>query len=407
MSPVVVLQDVSKKFRLGERHNSLRDLLPAAISGPWKRRKQAEDKAREFWALRDVSFEVGAGEALGIIGSNGAGKSTTLKILTRILKPTMGYRHVHGRIGALIEIAAGFHPDLTGRENVYLQGAIMGMKRSDIDKRFDEMVDFAGIADFIDTPVKRYSSGMNARLGFSIAAHLNPDALIIDEVLSVGDMAFRQRCFERMLQFKREGVAIVFVSHNLHAVGTLCNEAIHLAGSVKEKGPAAEVVANYVRATQQIPATTGREPVQIDAVSFDGSGDSETHRDVVPGTPLTLRVSYRSVEPLDDVTFGFLIHRSADQVLVYDGQIRRPDLGNPSDFAGEFEVAFKFTAHMVRSHYYLSVYVLSNSTQTFLVEPRPIATLAVKETRSWGGIADIELQAGLARAAAADSRLVR
>jgi ABC-type polysaccharide/polyol phosphate transport system ATPase subunit len=393
MSAVVVLDDVSKKFQLGERHNSLRDLLPALFSASWR---SGQDQPGEFWALRHVSFEVEAGKALGIIGSNGAGKSTTLKILTKILKPTTGYRHVRGRIGALIEIAAGFHPDLTGRENVFLQGAIMGMKRAEIAQRFDAIVEFAGIESFIDTPVKRYSSGMNARLGFSIAAHLNPDALIIDEVLSVGDMAFRQRCFERMLKFKREGVAIVFVSHNLHQIANLCDEAIHLAGTVQAKGPATDVVAGYVRATRQAPTTSAEEPIEIESVSFEGSADAgDAHREVVPGTPLTLHVSARTAQPLDEATFGFLIHRSTDQLLVYDGQIRREDLGPSEEFADEFEIAFTFTAHMVRSHYYVSLYVLRPSTQTYLLAQRPIATLAVRETRSWGGIADIQLNAGL------------
>src|SRR5213082_2142763 len=196
----VVFEGIWKKFRRGERHDSLRDLVPALARGLARRRRPLDLAEQEFWAVRDVSFEVGAGEALGIIGPNGAGKSTILKLLTKILRPTRGRVEMRGRVGALIEVAAGFHPDLTGRENVFLQGAVMGMKRAEIQMRFDEIVDFAGVSEFIDTPVKRYSSGMNARLGFSIAAHLMPDVLIIDEVLSVGDMAFQERCFERMLE---------------------------------------------------------------------------------------------------------------------------------------------------------------------------------------------------------------
>jgi lipopolysaccharide transport system ATP-binding protein len=177
---VVVFDGVWKKFRRGDRHNSLRDLVPAAAGALLRRGATSDLKAEEFWALQGVSFEVRRGEALGIIGPNGAGKSTTLKLLTKILRPTRGSCAVRGRAGALIEVAAGFHPDLTGRENVYLQGAIMGMKRHEIGRKFDAIVDFAGVADFVDTQVKRYSSGMNARLGFSIAAHLEPEALIID-----------------------------------------------------------------------------------------------------------------------------------------------------------------------------------------------------------------------------------
>ncbi|PYR53741.1 MAG: hypothetical protein DMF95_02820, partial [Acidobacteria bacterium] len=216
--PAVMFDGVWKKFRRGERHDSLRDLIPAIARGVLGRRRSNDLHDEEFWAVRDVSFEVQPGEALGIIGPNGAGKSTTLKLLTKILKPTQGRCEVRGRAGALIEVAAGFHPDLTGRENVYLQGAIMGMRRAGIAKHFDEIVDFAGVHEFIDTPVKRYSSGMNARLGFAIAVNLDPEVLIIDEVLSVGDMGFQRRCVQRMREFKRNGVSIVFVSHNLQAV---------------------------------------------------------------------------------------------------------------------------------------------------------------------------------------------
>ena len=219
MPAPVVFDGVWKKFRQGERHDSLRDLIPAAINAMTGRRASSSALGEaEFWAVQDVTFEVPRGEALGIIGPNGAGKSTTLKLLTKILRPNRGHCGVVGRIGALIEVAAGFHPDLTGRENTYLQGAIMGMRRAEVLQKFDEIVEFAGVGAFVDTPIKRYSSGMNARLGFSIAAHLNPDVLIIDEVLSVGDMAFQGKCLDRMRVFKREGVTIVFVSHNLQAV---------------------------------------------------------------------------------------------------------------------------------------------------------------------------------------------
>src|SRR5207253_3506139 len=212
------------------RHDSLRDLIPAFVKRCVGRGVPPDD--RTFWAVQNVSFEVGPGEALGIIGRNGAGKSTILKLLNRILKPTQGTCTVVGRTGALIEIAAGFHPDLTGRENIFLQGAIMGMKRAEIGARFDAIVDFAEIDRFIDTPVKRYSSGMNARLGFSIAAHLSPDVLLIDEVLSVGDMAFQAKCQERMKRFRSEGTAIVFVSHHLPAVASLCSQVLLLERGV-------------------------------------------------------------------------------------------------------------------------------------------------------------------------------
>ena len=194
MAPSILFDNVSKKFRRGERHDSLRDLVPSLVARAFKKPSADQLSDQEFWALRNVSFGVDAGQALGIIGGNGAGKSTSLKLLTRILRPTSGRASLKGRVGALIEVAAGFHPDLTGMENIFLQGAIMGMKRSETTARLEEIIEFAGVGPFINTQVKRYSSGMNARLGFSIAAHLRPDVLVIDEVLSVGDMAFQQKC---------------------------------------------------------------------------------------------------------------------------------------------------------------------------------------------------------------------
>src|SRR4029077_19018270 len=201
----------------------------------------------EFWVLRNVSFEIKPGQALGIIGANGAGKSTALKVLTRILKPTRGTARVQGRVGALIELAAGFHPDLTGRENVFLQGAIMGMRREEIRRRFDEIIDFAGIPDFVDTPVKRYSSGMNARLGFSIAVHLEPDALIVDEVLSVGDATFQHHAFTRLKEMVRGQIPAVIVTHQLNRIVELCDSCIVLErGAVKFHGSPEAAVSAYL-----------------------------------------------------------------------------------------------------------------------------------------------------------------
>src|SRR5688572_16650517 len=261
--PVVVFDRVWKKFERGEGHTSLRDLIPSLTRRLWAKPPADQLQRQQFWALRDVSFEVRPGEALGIIGPNGAGKSTSLKLLTKIHRPTKGFCALKGRVGALIEVAAGFHPDLTGRENVFLQGAIMGMKRAEITRKLDDIVDFAGLHDFIDTQVKRYSSGMNARLGFSIAANLEPDALVIDEVLSVGDMAFQQRCIDRMEDFKRAGVAIVFVSHNLQAVSTLCNHALFLAGTARAYGHPDDVIRAYVASEDAAAESANNDQIQI------------------------------------------------------------------------------------------------------------------------------------------------
>jgi len=202
---------------------------------------------RYFWALRDLSFEVKPGDVLGIIGGNGAGKSTTLKILNRIMEPTNGVVQTTGKIGALIEVSAGFHQDLTGRQNVFLQGAIMGMRKAEVQRKFDEIVEFSGVADFIDTPVKRYSSGMNARLGFSIAAHLEPDILIIDEVLAVGDASFQQKAFGRLKAMATAGAPVVLVSHQLDRIAELCTKAIFLErGAVRASGTPMHCINEYL-----------------------------------------------------------------------------------------------------------------------------------------------------------------
>jgi ABC-type polysaccharide/polyol phosphate transport system ATPase subunit len=287
----VSFRRVWKKFRYGEVHNSLRDLLPALarrLVGRGKR--DAHDlHSGDFWALRDVSFEVLPGEALGIIGPNGAGKSTVLKLLTRIVRPTRGACTVRGRIGALIELSAGFHPDLTGRENVFLQGSIMGMHRREIAAKFDEIVAFAGVSDFIDTPVKRYSSGMHARLGFAIAAHLDPEVLIIDEVLAVGDAAFQQRAFGRIAEMRKQQVPLVVVSHQLDRIAQLCTKAILLnRGRVVHSGAPRETIAAYVGTTSSTAdAIAGDAATHIDSMLVSASAE------VPSGSVITVTVTGR------------------------------------------------------------------------------------------------------------------
>jgi lipopolysaccharide transport system ATP-binding protein len=265
-----------KQFRLGERHDSLRDLLPAlfgrALGGG---AGGAEPGENAFWALRDLSFEVRPGQALGVIGGNGAGKSTLLKLLTRIVRPTRGWCEVRGRIGALIEIAAGFHPDLTGRENVFLQGAIMGMRNAEIRAQFDRIVEFSGVSRFIDTPVKRFSSGMGARLGFSIAAHLDPDVLIIDEVLAVGDFQFQTKAFDRIRTMVQQDIPVVVVSHQLDRISSLCTHAILLdRGSVVAYGSPAECIAAYVQGrTADESDAEGSSPVVISSIHGPTPGE--------------------------------------------------------------------------------------------------------------------------------------
>ncbi|HEX4936532.1 MAG TPA: ABC transporter ATP-binding protein [Gemmatimonadaceae bacterium] len=270
----VVADGVWKSFRRGPRDDTIRGALAAAGRRFWRRTSRAADaagpgtEAGEFWALRDVSFEVAPGQVLGIVGANGAGKSTVLKLLSRIIAPTRGRVEVRGRVASLVELAAGFHPDLTGRENVYLQGAIFGMTRRDVAQRFDEIVAFADIAGFIDTPVKRYSSGMHARLGFSVAAHLSPDVLLVDEVLAVGDHRFQRRAFQRLQEVVATGAAVVVVSHQLERVVQLADEGILLAdGAVVMRGSPAACVQAYIDGASDTSAGAPPSPYELTALT--------------------------------------------------------------------------------------------------------------------------------------------
>ncbi len=249
MSVAIVTEELSKSYRIGElqsTYGTLRDSLAAAVRRLARRDHGAHHE--EIWALRDVSLEVQEGEVLGIIGRNGAGKSTLLKILTRITTPTSGRAEIRGRVGSLLEVGTGFHPELTGRENVFLNGSVLGMKRREIQRKFPEIVEFSGVEQFIDTPVKRYSSGMSVRLAFAVAAHLEPEVLLVDEVLAVGDAEFQRRCLGRMEDLSESGRTVVFVSHQMQAVAQLCDRVILLqAGGVVLDGPSSDVVAHYLQ----------------------------------------------------------------------------------------------------------------------------------------------------------------
>ena len=251
MKPIINVESISKKFRItpGEspsvRYETLRESLVKLARAPfvWNRPNGSRET---IWALKDVSFEVMPGEVLGIIGRNGAGKSTLLKVLSRIIEPTSGRVELYGRIASLIEVGTGFHPDLSGRENVYLNGAILGMKHREIDQRFDEIVAFAEVERFIDTAVKHYSSGMYLRLAFAVAAHLDPEILIVDEVLAVGDASFQKKCFGKMDDVTQSGRTVLLVSHSLGMITKHCQRVILLdGGRIVRTGPAEEVVAHY------------------------------------------------------------------------------------------------------------------------------------------------------------------
>jgi ABC-type polysaccharide/polyol phosphate transport system ATPase subunit len=320
MTTAIEVDNVCKRYRLGTvgRGGSIRD----AISGSLRRAVRRKAGSRpEIWALRDVSLELGEGDALGIVGRNGAGKSTLLKILGRITEPTSGVSRARGRVACLLEVGTGFHPELTGRENVFLNGAILGMSRREIRSRFDEIVDFSGVEGFLDTPIKRYSSGMQLRLAFSVAAHLEPDILIVDEILAVGDFEFQKKCLRRMAEVEKEGRTVVFVSHDLEAIARLCPSAIWLdKGRVQERGPATDVIDSYLASTHADglfgKGLTGEGPLRINSIKVgDGSGRPTTtiRRD----SPFSISVDFSLEERLPGFDIALYVVNS-NGVRVFD-----------------------------------------------------------------------------------------
>lgn len=302
---------VSKEYRI--RQEAERE---SARFGLARMLRNLRRQAKQFWALKDVSFEVSRGEALGIIGHNGAGKSTILKLLSKITAPTSGNIMISGKLAALIEVGSGFHPELSGRENVFLSGSILGMRRREIAKKLDSIIDFAGVRQFIDTPVKRYSSGMYVRLGFSIAAHLHPDILLLDEVLAVGDAAFQARCFKRISELKESGTTIVFISHDLSSVEFLCDRALLLShGEIAADGWPRDVINQYERTANEAllpdPPDTkmgdSLKPVKITGLTFhDYEGRESSHAHT--GSPLVARVEFSASESVRDVIFEIFFY---------------------------------------------------------------------------------------------------
>ena len=318
MSDIVIqAEGLGKLYRIGQRvpYLTLRDSLVGAFTKPGRmlRGKQQDRKDTELWALRDASFEVRRGDVVGLIGPNGAGKSTLLKILSRVVKPTTGHAQLRGRMGSLLEVGTGFHPELTGRENTLLNGAILGMGRRDILRRFDEIVAFAEIERFIDTPVKYYSSGMYVRLAFSVAAHLEPEILLVDEVLAVGDVAFQKKCLGRMGDAARQGRTVLFVSHNMAAVALLCNSAIVLEhGRIKTIATTQQAIADYlgssapasgshIESLQGVtrPDLSLHQEIEFISAAFDSIGAKLVAAD----SDLLLRITVRANQTVDDFSF--------------------------------------------------------------------------------------------------------
>jgi lipopolysaccharide transport system ATP-binding protein len=320
MTRCIEIQSLSKRYRIGATRYyevSLRERLVELATRPFSRGKRNQEA---IWALRDVSFHVDEGEVVGIIGRNGAGKSTLLKVLSKITYPTSGSVSVKGRIASLLEVGTGFHDELTGRENVYLNGSILGMKKKEVHKHFDAIVAFAGVEQFIDTPIKRYSSGMRMRLGFAVAAHLDPDVLIVDEVLAVGDAGFQKKCINAMEGLRSSGRTVLFVSHNMAAVENLCSRGIWIEGGrVRADGPASQIILDYMGTFSSnkpgtVDLTNAADRRGDGAIRYLGIDILDTHgvpREVIrSGDSVVIRFHYEASQALSVPAFGLKLFSS-------------------------------------------------------------------------------------------------
>jgi len=314
------VERLAKRYQIGaqlDHYRTLRDGLSEALLRPmqgWRRSPTPKDNT--IWALRDVTFEVRKGEVLGVVGRNGAGKSTLLKILSRVTEPTEGYAEIHGRVGSLLEVGTGFHPELTGRENIFLNGAILGMKRKEIERKFNEIVDFSGVEKFIDTPVKRYSSGMYLRLAFAVAAHMEPEILVVDEVLAVGDAEFQRKCLGKMSDVAQEGRTVLFVSHNMSAILRLTRETIVLEqGRLELRAPSPQAVDFYLTSglarsgerrwkAEEVPADSAPFcPLALRVLDVQGR-TADTLRST---DPITLEIEYSLSAPISGLRVGIYL----------------------------------------------------------------------------------------------------
>jgi lipopolysaccharide transport system ATP-binding protein len=364
---VIKVAQLSKRYRLGLKEKQAETLIgqiSQAIRSPWENLKRLRQLSRfgeqdesVFWALKDISFEVKEGEVLGIIGKNGAGKSTLLKILSQITEPTSGKIEIHGRVASLLEVGTGFHPELSGRENIYMNGTILGMTRREIDSKLDEIIDFSGVEKFIDTPVKFYSSGMKVRLGFSVAAHLDPEILIIDEVLAVGDFEFQKKCLGKMEDVSRnQGRTVLFVSHNLDAVEQLCQKSILLKnGFISSLGNTSDVLTNYIReeikSKSQIFYSAENSPSDdfvslISCEVIDVFGVNKSYFQI--NQSIGIRIKFKVVTEHDNLTLGFNLYSEKDlHILTSHQPLNDNYLG-----IGEFQAIVWIPSNLLTSGLY-------------------------------------------------------
>ncbi len=389
MSDIAIqFEHVSKRFRRGENFDSLRDLVPAMFRRALRRPVVDAKAARDFWALNDICLKVKKGETLGVIGHNGAGKSTMLKHLAGIMIPSEGRIDVDGRLSALIEVGAGFHQDLTGRENVFLNGVILGMTRQEVARKFDEIVEFSGIAAFIDTPVKRYSSGMYARLGFAVAAHLDPDILVIDEVLSVGDFVFQQKSMQKMRSIASGGATVLFVSHNLKAVSDLCARTVLLdAGAIVADGPTAEVLQTYLNRERSKLDTARTGAVTVSSVVLRGQEGPIVH--FRPGEKAWIDVTFVANQTCEPIAVVLSV---LDEGMGEAFNTSNERLGNPSIGLHKGQsccMTFELTMHLAVGTFHIGVYLYNYITQREYDKTMPAATFFIESDVDVRGSANL------------------
>jgi ABC-type polysaccharide/polyol phosphate transport system ATPase subunit len=385
MSDVALrMEHIYKKFRKGEIYNSLRDFLPAMTGKMFQGQELDASDKREFWALQDISFEVKRGESLGIIGRNGAGKSTALKILSRIMKPTKGRMIVNGRLSALIEVTAGFHPDLTGMENIFLHGTILGMNKREIQSKLDQIIAFSGLEEFIDTPVKRYSSGMYARLGFSVAAHVNAEVLVVDEVLSVGDFVFQQRCMERIRSVIEAGTTVLFVSHNLKSVTEICQRAMLLEhGKVVTIDNTDAVIRKYLSAGETSTNLEQKKPVYISKVTVrDRAGEQSTFES---GEKAWVDVEVTAREALDKLAVVIWFKDETQYIIFHTSTERLGFAPFSLQPGGTYKCTFELDLNIAHGTFHLVTQVYRYDIQKSFDRRDPAATIFIGSTTAVGG----------------------
>jgi lipopolysaccharide transport system ATP-binding protein len=393
MDIAIDVRGLSKRYVIGakrERYGTLRDSLASLVRSTLRRGGHIEEPSgREFWALKDISFQIERGEIVGVIGRNGAGKSTLLKILSRITDPTAGEIDVDGRASSLLEVGTGFHPELTGRENIFLNGAILGMSKRDIVTKFDEIVAFAEVERFLDTPVKHYSSGMYVRLAFAVAAHLDPEILFVDEVLSVGDVQFQKKCLGKMKDISSLGRTVIFVSHNMGAVRTLCETGLFLRdGCLVGSGPIVDLIADYMDDSLQAKASpTVRLPkppenltVWMESVSILGNGEPTSALEI--GDKISLEVKFRSYNPIQKPIVGYVIRSSRGENVINANNYYLPSSGYAMPVTEGTIICDLGDLPLMAGSYFVSFWLCRNPHEQH--EAEDVLHFTVEEKDVWG-----------------------